>query len=91
MYLVMEHITLMNSPSDLIIIKRVAEALKWLSEVKLPPDHVIGPFEGGLIHHEVFKHFEAPLPFPNVDALERYLEKVRPCLYLIEHAPFTNM
>ncbi|KAF8329872.1 hypothetical protein F5887DRAFT_1003644 [Amanita rubescens] len=72
MYLVMEHITLMDPPSDLI--KRVAEALKWLSEVKPPFDHVIGPL-GGRIRHRVFQDFEAPLPFPNVDALQRYLEK----------------
>jgi hypothetical protein len=90
MYLVMGRITLtVPPPSDLI--KRVAEALKWLSEVKPPPGHVIGPLGGGRIRHKVFQDFEAPLPFPNVDVLERYLETVRPCLYYPEHAPFANM
>ena len=89
MYLVMECITLTDPPPDLI--KRVAEALKWLSEVKPPPNHVIGPLGSGCIRHKVFKDFEAPLRFPSVDALERYLEAVRPYLYFLERTPFANM
>ena len=41
MYLVMKRITFMVPPSDFT--ERVAGVLKWLSEVKPPPDHVIGP------------------------------------------------
>jgi hypothetical protein len=90
MYLVMERITLTPPPpSDFIT--RVAEAVKWLSEVKPPPDHVIGPLGGGCIRHKVFKDFKAPLPFPSVDALERYLNTVRPCLYFLEYTPLANM
>jgi hypothetical protein len=89
MYLVMERITLTAPPSDFIT--RVAEAVKWLSEVKPPPDHVIGPLGGGCIRHKVFKDFKAPLPFPSVDALERYLNTVRPCLYFLEYTPLANM
>ena len=89
MYLVMERITLTALPSDFI--ERVAGALKWLSEVKPPPDHAIGPLGGGPIRHQVFKNFTAPLPFPSVDALERYLNAVRPCLYFLEYTLFTNM
>ena len=87
--MVMERITLTVPPSDLI--KRITEAFKWLSEVKPPPSHVISPLGGGCIRHKVFKDFKTPLPFPNVDALERYLETVRPCLYFLENTPFANM
>ena len=88
-YLVMEHITLTHPPSDFI--ERIAVALKWLSEVPPPADHVIGPLGGGRIHHKFFKNEKAPLPFPSVAALERYMEKVRPCFPFLEHAPFANM
>lgn len=41
----MERISLkVLPPSDLIT--RLAEALKWLSEAKPPPGHVIGPLGG---------------------------------------------
>ena len=85
----MERITFTVPPSDFT--ERIAEALKWLSEAKPPPDHVIGPLGGGCIRHQVFKDFMAPLPFPSVDALERYLNTVRPCLYFLEYTPFANM
>ena len=89
MYLVMERITFKDPPPDLI--KRMAEALKWLSEVEPPPNHVIGPLGSGFIRHKVFKDFKAPLHFSSVDALERYLEAVRLCLYFLERVQFANM
>ena len=88
-YLVIEHITLTPPPSDFI--EKIAEALKWLSEVPPPVDHVIGPLGGGRIHHKFFKDHRAPLSFPSVATLERYMEKVRPCFPFLEHAPFANM
>jgi hypothetical protein len=90
MYLVMEYITLtVPPPSDLN--ERIAVALKWLSEVKPPPGHAIGPLGGGRIFHNVFKDFEAPLLFSSVDALERYLEAVRPvlCIFWSMHHSLT--
>jgi hypothetical protein len=46
-YLVMEYITLTPSPPDFI--ERIAEALKWLSGVPPPVDHVIGPLGASAI------------------------------------------
>jgi hypothetical protein len=85
----MKRITLTVLPSDLI--KKVAEALKWLSEVEPPSGHVMGPLGGGLIHHAVFKDYMAPPRFPSVDALERYLKIVHSCLYFPEYALFADM
>ena len=75
-YFVMEYITLTDSPPDLY--ERAGEALKWLSSVPAPPNHVIGPLGGGCIRHRFFKDDEAPLLFSSVEALERYMEKVCP-------------
>lgn len=82
-YMVMEYITLVNPGDD--ISERTSEALKWLSEVPAPPGHVFGPLGGGVIRHRFFKDYEAPLAFSSVEALERYIEKVRLCLHLFEH------
>ena len=74
-YLVMEYIKLEASPSDLS--ERIVGALRWLSGVPAPPGHVIGPLGSGYIRHGFFKDNEAPLRFSSVEALERYIEKVR--------------
>lgn len=74
MYLVMEYIKLADDPPD--ISERTTEALRWLSEVPAPPDHVVGPLGGGIIRHSFFKDYRAPLLFSSIDALERYIEKV---------------
>ena len=88
-YLVMEYIKLIDSPPALH--ERTAAALKWLSGVPAPPKHVMGPLGGGYIRHRFFKDYEAPLLFSSIEALERYIEKVRPCLYLLEHPPSANV
>jgi len=85
-YLVMEFITLTAAPID-----RTAQALVWLSRVPPPPNHVIGPLGGGRIRHKFFKEYKAPLLFSSVEALQRYMYKVRPSFYFLEHPPFTNM
>ncbi|KAF9512522.1 hypothetical protein BS47DRAFT_1382916 [Hydnum rufescens UP504] len=72
-YLVMEFITLMAAPADLI--DRTAQTLVWLSRVPPPPNHVIGPLGGGCIRHKFFKDYTAPLVFSSVEALERYMHK----------------
>jgi hypothetical protein len=86
MYLVMEFITRTAAPID-----RTAQALVWLSSIPPPPNHVIGPVGGGRIRHKFFKDYMAPLLFSSVEALQRYMRKVRPCFYLLEHPPFTKM
>jgi len=84
-YLVMEHITLTTPPPDFI--ERIAEAVKWLSGVPPPVDHLIGPLGGGRIRHKFFKDWEAPLSFPSVAAVERYMEKG----YSLLPAPMQNL
>lgn len=88
-YLVMEFITLAAHPPDLI--DRAARALLYLSTVPPPAGHLIGPLGGGRIRHRFFQDYVAPLPFPNVEALERYMLKVRPCFYSLEYPPFANV
>jgi hypothetical protein len=90
-YLVMEHITLAPGPPPPDFIERIAAAVKWLSDVPPPVDHVIGPLGGGRICHQFFKDYMAPLSFPSVAALERYMEKVRLCFPFLEYAPFAHV
>ena len=90
-YLVMEHITLTPGPPPPDFIERIAAAVKWLSDVPPPVDHVIGPLGGGRICHQFFKDHMAPLSFPSVAALERYMEKVRLCFPFLEYAPFAHV
>jgi hypothetical protein len=79
MYLVMEFITLVAAPLDLI--DRTAQALVWLSSVPPPPNHVIGPLGSGCIRHKFFKDYKAPLLFSSGEALQRYMRKVCPCFH----------
>jgi len=85
-YLVMEFVKLTAAHID-----QTAQALVWLSSVPPPPNHVIGPLGGGRIRHKFFKDYKAPLIFSSVEALQRYMRKVRPCFYILEHPPFANM
>jgi len=85
-YLVMEFVTLTAAHID-----QTAQALVWLSSVPPPPNHDIGPLGGGRIRHKFFKDYKAPLIFSSVEALQRYMRKVRPCFYILEHPPFANM
>ena len=85
----MEFITLTATPLDLI--DRTAKALVWLSNVPPPPNHVMGPLGGGPIRHKFFKDYTASQLFSSVEALQRYIRKVRPCFHFLEHPPFANM
>ena len=76
MYLVMERITLQKSPPDLA---KIEEAMKWLSEVPIPPNPTLGPVGGGRIRHKFFKEFIAPFNFLDVGILDEYMKRVRPC------------
>ncbi len=62
----------------------MALALQWLHDLPAPPGHVgIGPLGNGLARHTLFKDCTAPLSFPSTQALDRYLDRVRPCLYFL--------
>ena len=78
-YLVMEFIPLAAPPPDLI--DRIAMALACLATVPPPAGHMIGPLGGGRVRHGFFKDDIAPLPFPDIDALQRYMNKVRLCVH----------
>ncbi|KIM92108.1 hypothetical protein PILCRDRAFT_57571, partial [Piloderma croceum F 1598] len=89
-YFVMEYIKLSDpSPSDLP--ERTAEALKWLSGVPAPSEHVMGPLGPGHIRHRFFKDNMAPLLFSSIKALELYIDKVRPYLYFLKHPPSADI
>jgi serine/threonine protein kinase len=79
-YLVMEYIE-PNSVPVPDLPQRAARALQWLRGVRLPDDVPFGEsLGGGRLRHPLFKDFEAPLRFSSIEALERYLNKVRPCV-----------
>lgn len=88
MYMVMEHITLTDTSPDPT---KIAEALRWLSEVPAPPDHVFGPLGGGVIRHSFFKDYEAPLVFSSIEALERYIEKAGTYLSKLRTTPLERV
>lgn len=80
-YLVMENINLTPPPEDFS--QRVAKAIQWLHDCPVPPDGVrIGPVGSGRARHRLFWEFEAPLEFSSILALERFLNRVRPCLII---------
>ncbi|KAG6851778.1 hypothetical protein C0991_006225 [Blastosporella zonata] len=72
MYLVMERITLQKSPPDLA---KVEEAVRWLSEVPLPSNPMLGPVGGGRIRHKFFKDYIAPFNFPDLGSLDAYIKR----------------
>lgn len=97
-FLILEHIELTHPSLVTNLAERAAWALDWLSGVSAPPedviDHskdVIGPIGGGPIRHSFFKNNKAPLTFSSVDALERYMNKVRRCLYFFKCPPSDNI
>lgn len=89
-YVVMDYIKPTPTPvQDLP--QRVALALQWLRDLPAPPGHVgIGPLGNGRARHTLFKDREAPLSFSSIEAIERYLNKVRPCSYFLEPSPSTD-
>ena len=90
-YLVMEFIKLAQIPPSELV-KRIEDALRWLSEVSAPSGHVLGPLGGGCIQHGFFNEGEAPLAFKDVTAMERYMETVcvfNGYVYSRVHRPLT--
>ncbi|KAF9482653.1 hypothetical protein BDN70DRAFT_801158 [Pholiota conissans] len=77
-YIVMEYIEMIHLPDP----EKVAETVRWLSEVPAPPNFVgIGPLGEGIPCHSIFKDLKAPLRFSNAAALERYLNRVRSSIF----------
>jgi hypothetical protein len=56
----------------------IARAIAWLLACPLPDGDMIGPVGGGHIQHSFFGMEEAPVPFVNATALEKYVNTVCP-------------
>ena len=72
--------------------QRVALALQWLRDLPPPQGHVgIGPLGDDCANHMLFKNYTAPFQFSSIQALERYLNRVGPRLYLPDLLPSANI
>jgi hypothetical protein len=80
MYLVVERVPLAEEsvPSS----EDAGAVLSWLREVPLPHSFPVCRIGGGHIKHRFFPDYEAPLTFSSVDALQRYLSRVRFAWYI---------
>jgi hypothetical protein len=58
-------------------VAKIADTVALLLQCPLPPGERIGPVGGGCIQHGFFCMEEAPIPFANSVALEKYVNKVR--------------
>lgn len=56
----------------------MADTIALLLKCPLPEGDVIGPVGGGCIQHSFFGMEEAPVPFVNAAALEKYVNKACP-------------
>ena|ERR1700722_19185115 len=89
-YLVMEYINYTSTPGP-DLAQRVARALQWLRDLPAPDSVMIGPIGNAPARHTLFKHYVSPLCFSIVEAIERYLNRVRPCFVTFpEHSPSAN-
>ncbi|KAI5997694.1 hypothetical protein F5J12DRAFT_725211, partial [Pisolithus orientalis] len=59
-----------------VAINAIANTVEVLLQCPLPEGNGIGPVGGGYIQHSFFCMDEAPIPFVNATALERYVNKV---------------
>jgi hypothetical protein len=89
-YVVMEYIKPTTTPV-VDLPQRVALALQWLRDLPAPTGHDgIGPLGKGRARHMLFKDYRAPLYFSSIQAIQRYLDEVRPCLHFLEPSPSAN-
>src|SRR5258708_6364367 len=89
-YIVMDYIKPTPTPV-LDLPKRVALTLQWLRNLTAPPGHVgFGLLENAQPRHMLFKDCMVPLSFLSIQAMDRYLDQVCPCLYFLEHLPSAN-
>lgn len=68
--------------------EEVGAMLRWLGEVPLPYSFPVCRIGGGYIRDRFFKDDEGPLVFFSMEALQRYLTKVRYCLVSVHHGTF---
>lgn len=81
----MEYIELTHSPLITNLAKRATWALDWLSRVSAPPEDVMGSDVIGPTGVVSFvigssRTMRRLWAFSSIDALERYMNKVRRCL-----------
>ena len=67
-----------TTPTD-VAPEAVAKALQWLRLVPAPPDLTLGSVGGGRARHELFKNYQAPLPFSSAKALQNYMNQACRC------------
>ena len=69
---------LLEHPKDAeFLYDLVAEAVKWLLNLPVPPSGQLGSVGGGLARHTIFPDNIAPLAFESVGALQKYFNEVR--------------
>jgi hypothetical protein len=75
-YLVVEYIEPKSTPTQ-DAPEKVAKALQWLHGLPAPSDITIGSVGGHYARYRLFKEFPAPLPFSSMEALLKYMNRVR--------------
>jgi hypothetical protein len=73
-YVVMDLIQLVQVSPE-VLTEKAAQAVRWMHDVRVPDDVVLGPKGRGPACHKVFKGSEAPQNYRSVTALERYFNK----------------
>ncbi|KAH9947793.1 hypothetical protein B0H21DRAFT_821633 [Amylocystis lapponica] len=73
-YVLMDLIQLVQVSPELLA-EKAAQAVRWMRDVRVSDDVVLGPMGEGLARHKVFKDSEAPRGYHSVMALERYLNR----------------
>lgn len=58
------------------VTNKICQGMKLLLSLPVPQDAKPGPVGGGIIHHTIFKDFEAAIEYDSIDMLERHLNKV---------------
>ncbi|EJD41828.1 hypothetical protein AURDEDRAFT_153049 [Auricularia subglabra TFB-10046 SS5] len=81
LYLLIDPVTLADSPQSTDLYERICQALVWLAHVPAPAGHVLGPLGDGRLRNGFFKDNQAPQPFPNKEALNAYIQKGYDAVY----------
>jgi hypothetical protein len=89
-YIVMEYVQASSTLAQNVP-EKVANALQWLRGLAAPSDTAIGSVPGRDADYMLLKGFTAPIVFSSIEAIERYMNKVRLCLPpLPNHSPPAN-
>jgi hypothetical protein len=78
-YLVMEYIEPKTIPAQ-DAPEKIAKALQWLYDLPAPLDVTIGSVGSRYARYSLFKEFTVSLPFSSMEALEKYMNRVRLCV-----------